>query len=498
MESQPKHRFQVYKHLQASTPEIYAEARQAATELGIGPELRGSIGLTGAVSNIHALLTTRVARAMEAGSRKVVNSAVLDERIRELVKDYYGDDWDAACINTCEAALWVTFDSLFTPPFTGRGNTYRTRYIAPYERHLHHQGGYGRPFPPRYKDIFADRGATAGELGFYGKRLADMDVVYVPMVGARYECHGIKNHPVPLLAGVDADATARAIALTAERHAHMLSGFTSLGYDTPGYGYGDKDSNGVPRLQVKLGELARTYNVPYVVDNAWGLPFLGADPRQLGADIMVFSMDKAAGAPTAGLIIGREEPMVAIRRALGIQGDRWGSVASHGKAAYVTNDPGKEALLGVIAALEALLEDSGQFTRTLDRLFEIVQETFLELPDELRDGWIISKSRNSQAVELNYEGTWRGGRKGMPIFSIEDMYAGSHLLQAGMTQMGIVPTIAYDANLFISPGLGTTDENGELIEQNVRLVAKAQMKLIEIVAKKAGIIRGVVAVPSAH
>src|SRR5205807_2442094 len=167
--------------------------------LGIDAGLRANIGLTGAVSNCHALLTRRVSEAIEAGARRVINSAVLDESIRVLIKDFYGDEWDAACINTCEAGLWVSFDTLFTPPFTGRGTTYRARYVAPYERHLHHQGGYGRPFPPRYKDLFADRGTTAGELGFYGKRMADLDVVYVPLAGARYECHGLKYHPAPLL-----------------------------------------------------------------------------------------------------------------------------------------------------------------------------------------------------------------------------------------------------------------------------------------------------------
>ena len=52
-------------------------------------------------------------------------------------------------------------------------------------------------------------------------------------------------------------------------------------------------------------------------DNAWGTPFLGTDPRRIGADVMLYSMDKVAGASTSGLVIGREEPMVNIRRALG-------------------------------------------------------------------------------------------------------------------------------------------------------------------------------------
>lgn len=490
-----KHKFQMYKHLQVAAPEIYAEARQAASEIGIGPDLRGNIGLTGAVSNLHGLLTRRISAAMEAGARKAINSAVLDEKVREIVKDVYGDEWDAAVINTCEAALWVTIDSLFTPPFTGRGDSYRSRYIAPYERHLHHQGGYGRPFPPRYKDIFADRGATAGELGFYGKRQTNLDVVYVRLPGARYDCHGIKYHPAPLLTNVDHEAAGVAIAAAADRHADSLAGFASLGYDTPGYGYGAKSANGAPALQCAIGDLAAARGVPYLVDNAWGVPFIGNDPRKIGADVMVFSMDKAAGAPTAGLIIGREEPMVAIRRALGIHGDRWGTTSSHGKAAYVTNDPGKEALLGVIASLEALRDEPDVFTQANDDLYDIVLEAFRDLPEDFQRGWVVTKSTNSLAVELNYENTWTEDRLGFPIFTIEDMYAGSHLLQVAMSQMGIVPTIAYDANIFISAGLGTTDEEGRLIKENARLICKATMKLLEIVGREVGMVEAA-AVPA--
>lgn len=100
---------------------------------------------------------------MEAGSRKVIQNSALAAEVRRLVKSHYGDDYDGAMIATCEAALWVSFDALFTPPFTGRGDNYRARYLAPYERHMHHQAGYGRPFPPQYKDLYADRGAAAGK-----------------------------------------------------------------------------------------------------------------------------------------------------------------------------------------------------------------------------------------------------------------------------------------------------------------------------------------------
>jgi len=480
-----KHKFQLYKHFQVSAPAIYAECKAAARDIGLTDELKGSIGGTGAVSNCHGLLTDRVSSAMEAGARKVINSATLDEQIRELVKNHYGDEWDAACVNTCEAGLWVTIDALFTPPFTGRGSNYRARYIAPYERHLHHQGGYGRPFPPRFKDLFADRGSTAGEMGFYGKRQADLDALYVRLAGARYECHGIKYHPCPLLADVDPKESLRGIEQVAERHAPLLTGIVSLGYDTPGYGYGRHDEQGTPLLQKGLAELAGRYGIPYVVDNAFGVPFLGIDPRRSGADIVLYSMDKAAGAPTAGLIIGREEPMVAIRRALGIHGDRWGTGSSHGKAAYVTNDPGKEALLGVIAALQALQQDRAVILETLSRFEAIVREVVEELPSALRDVLVVTKSANSQMVEVNYERSWTDGRLGIPIFGIEDMYAGTQIQQVAMSQMGLVPAVFYDGNILMSPGLGTTAADGSLLERETRVVVRAVFRVLEIVARHA-------------
>jgi hypothetical protein len=67
------------------------------------------------------------------------------------------------------------------------------------------------------------------------------------------------------------------------------------------------------------------------------------------------------------------------------------------------------------------------------------------------------------------------------------MYAGSNLFQDGMSQMGIIPTIAYDANIFVSPGLGTTDEHGQLIQERARMVIRALVMLIEIVCEHAGI-----------
>lgn len=483
-----KYRFQMYKELHKNLPSIYADARKYADEIGITPEIKGKVGLTGAVSSCHALLSKEVSQAMDDASRKVIENKFLVEDIREIVKDVYGDEYDAAPVNTCEAALWVSFDCLFSPPMQGRGDSYRARYIAPYERHLHHQGSYGRPFPGRYKDLFADRGVTAGELGFNGKRLDHVDSVFVKMAGADYTNHGIKGHPAVLLGGHKCKETLESIEKTAERHADSLTGFTSLAYDTKGYGYGEKDANNTPLFQQGIAAIAKEYGVPYVVDNAWGTPFTGTDPRKIGADVVCYSMDKSAGAPTVGLIIGKEDALVPIRRALGYHSDRSGAGFSYGKAAFVANDPGKEALIGLIAALKVLKDNPTKMLKPVEQMAQICREEFKNLPARFVNDIDISVSQNSLAVEVNYERTWKNGQMGIPIFAIEDMYSGTNIFQAGMMQMGIIPTIAYDANIYISLGLGTLDEDGNLIEDVARKIVKAQVGLMNITCKYAGVI----------
>ncbi len=321
-----KFKYEMYKALQLAIPEIYKEAAEAADEIGIPKEERGKFGLTGAISGCHGIPHKEVREALEKTSTQIIPNSVLDEELRNVVKSYYGDEYDGLAVNTCEAALWVSFDTLATPPMCGRGDNYRARYIIPYEKHLHHHGGYGRPFPGRYKDIFADRGNTAGELGFYGKRQNNLDMIIAKLVGADYSCHGIKYHPAVQLTRVDAEASAKRIRKIAKQHVSLLTAVASLGYDTPGYGYKEKTSDGVPLLQKLLGDVAAEFNVPYIVDNAWGAPFIGTDIRKTGADVILYSMDKAAGSVT-GLIISKEKALVSYGGAG--NGDRWGTGTSH-------------------------------------------------------------------------------------------------------------------------------------------------------------------------
>jgi hypothetical protein len=479
-------RYQMYKYLQAHSQEIYAEMQQAGKEIGITPELRGQLGLTGAVSASHGLIKREVEQAMKEAARKVIHSATLDEGIRQVMKEYYGDGYDAALVNTCEAGLMVSFEVLCSPPTLGRGESYRARYICLYERFMHHPGAYGRPFPPKYKETLAEQGETAGEYGIQGKRMANLDAVTVRMAGARYDSHGIKYCPAPNLRHVDGAGTVENVSKAAENHADSLAGFATLGYDTPGYGYGDKDEYGTPIIQKGVAALAQKYDVPYIVDNAWSAPFVGADIRKVGADVMIYSMDKVTGSPTCGLIIGKEEAMVGIRRALGIHGARYGTLSSHGKAAWVSADPGKEALVGALTAMR-ILKDVPQITlRAVEDLYAIVLEEFDQLPKGLKEGWSIFKSPNSLAIELDYNDTWADGKFGLPIFTVEDMYSGTNLTQFGLAHMGLMPTITFDGNIWVSNGLGNVDEDGRLIEKPTRLALKGLFKSIEIVARYAG------------
>ncbi|MBW1699519.1 MAG: hypothetical protein JRK26_22315 [Deltaproteobacteria bacterium] len=481
-------KYEMYHHLAAKKAELFEEARKIPGQIGMPEEWLRKYGLTGMISENHGLLRREIAQAIEDGARKIVSNAVLDVEVRRLVKTYYGDEYDAITANTCEGLLYLCFDVLAAPPLAGRGDNYRARYIAPYERHAHHQAAYGRPFPPKYKDLYADRGVTAGEYGQMGKRLYNLETILVPLAGARYECHGIKYHPCPLLLEVDAAKSAEKIAEEAKNHITSLSAFTSLGYTFPGYGYGEKDDDGVPILQKSISQLAAKYNVPYIMDRAAESPFLCTDIRNLGADVMVFSMDKASGAPTCGLAIGKEESMVPLARAVGTHGHRYGIPYSHGKAAYVTLDPGKEALLGLIATLKCLMEKPDTYKKAVDLWYDITIDEFSKLDSGIREGLVITKDYGQLAVEVNYEKTWADGKMGLPIFSIEDMYAGTALTQSGVSAMGVIACVAYDANIKMNPGLGTTDEKGQLVEEPTRYCIRALVKFIELLARYAGVL----------
>ncbi|MCK4363821.1 MAG: hypothetical protein KAW85_03400, partial [Candidatus Aminicenantes bacterium] len=372
----PKYRFQWYQEIYNNLPKILEEAGKAAKELGLD-KLKNKIGLYPGSSSCPGSLPKYVLDAIiKANQIPVLPMREVEDELREVIKDIYGDEYDAAVTNTCEAALRVCFETLFAPPTMRKGDAYRARYIAPYEEDFEFMAAYGRPFPPKYKNLFIDRSCSAGELGVEAKCLPNLDSIFVRLVGTKYEVHGIKFNPVPLMTGTDAEKSIERIAEVAERHADTLAGFESIGYDTPGYGYGEKDESGVPKLKKLIGQLADKYDVPYLVDSASCLPVIGLSPKDIGADIMVWSMDKAARAPISGLIVGKEEIMVPVRKSLGLGGQRHGEVSSYSKALFSLCDPGRDSVVGLTAVLKTLRDDPDKIKRPIDKYHDIITEEF--------------------------------------------------------------------------------------------------------------------------
>ncbi|MBP2231943.1 hypothetical protein J2847_005266 [Azospirillum agricola] len=471
-------RLDLYQFLQNHAAAIVEDSGRRAADLAIPEDWEGRFGLSASNSSHPGPLRRAVIDAIAAGSRDLVPLVRVGDAIRRVVKSVYGDEYDAAVVNSAEAGLWVSYETLIAPSLVGRGDPSRVKAVVPYERHIEHHASYGRPVPGFYKDLFADRGATAGELGLLGRRQENVDVALVKLPGARYDVHGIKSYPAPLLLEVDAEAAALALGAAADRHAAELGGFVSLAYDTPGFGYGTRFADGTAVLHRRIGELAARFGVPYIADNAWGVPFLGTDIRRIGADVMLFSLDKVAGGPSAGLIVGREGPMVNIRRALGIHGERFGTVSSHGKGSHVAVDPGKEALHGTLAALRTLRDAPETILAPIEQTHAIVLDEFERARGRLWDGIAIAASANLGGVEINYQRTWapasRGDRPwGIPIFTHEDRIARSNLFNQALARAGVLPNLSDDANILITPGAGTLDGEGRLIEDRMRLAVRA-------------------------
>ena len=92
----------------------------------------------------------------------------------------------------------------------------------------------------------------------------------------------------------------------------------------PGLRIFHKDKDGTPIMQKPYHKLQKNLTCLMLLTMLGVFP-LGHDIRKTGADVVIYSMDKASGSSTSGLIIGKEEVMVPIRRALGMHGDRWGN-----------------------------------------------------------------------------------------------------------------------------------------------------------------------------
>ena len=484
-----KYRYQWYQQIYENIPKIHEEARRYREELGIdkiGADIGLYAGSSSRPGNLPSYVLDEIVKANRGG--RTLTLREVEDAVREIVKDVYGDGYDAAVANTCEAALRICFETLCAPPALRRGDAYRSRFLMPYGEDYEWMGGYGRAFPPKYKNLLIDRTVAAGELGVEGKSLANLDALYVRFAGAKYESHGIRFNPTSLLTEINVEETIDNVKKAAARHALLLSGVACLGYDTPSYGYAQKDKNGAPTLKRLLGEVARDYDIPFIVDNASSLPIIGMDPQHIHADIMAYSMDKAGRSPACGLIIGTDEIINPVRKGMGLGGQRYGEVSSHGKAVFTFSDPGRDTLIGLVAYLKVLRDMPHLVKDPIDRFHEIIVEEFQSLePSRFLDKLIFTKTYHLGGTELNYEQTWTDGEFGIPIFTLEDLWANTNPICSAQVEMGVEPATIYSGKMFLGPGLGTLDENGNLIEEYAILAAKSLVKAVEIVCRYAGL-----------
>ncbi len=482
------YRHEWYQRIFERTPKIVSEAEQCAEKLGIGA-LKGEIGLYSGASSCPARLPDYVLNAIvEANQKEILPVREVEDRVRNVIKDLHGDEFDCAVVNTCEAGLRVVIDTLMAPPFMRRGDAYRARMIATYGEDVEWGMAYGRPFPPKYKNISVDRTVSGGELGMEAKSLANLDTVFVRFSNARYEVHGIRQGAVPFLTDIDVDGTLENLKIACERNASMVSGLHTVGYDTPGWGHGARDEQGRPSLMQGMGKLARDWDVPFIIDAASCVPGIGVSPGDAGADIMLWSMDKAGRSPCSGLIVGRSEDMLTVRKSLGLGGQRFGHVSSHGKAVSSAADPGRDTVVGLLAYLETLRDAPERIRAPVDRYHEILVEAFSHFePARFREGFLFTKSYHMGGTELNYLKTWTDDGFGIPIFTLEDLYANTNPILLATEAMGVEPATIYAGSMLLNPGLGLLNRDGELIEERAELAARALVEATGIVCRHAGL-----------
>jgi len=483
------YKYQWYQSIYNNMSKINEEARQYGEKLGT-TKLKEDIGLYAGSSarpgNLPDYVLDEIVKANRGGKTYPVR--VIEDQLREVIKDVYGDGYDAVVANTCEAVIRIARETLFAPPAMRHGDIYRGRLLMPYGEDYEWLGGYGRAFPPKYKNLLVDRTISGGELGVENKSLANLETLYVRMAGAKYEPHGIRYNPTSLLTQVDVDGTIENVKKAAYRNASLLTGIATVGYDTPSYGLGEQDENGVPIMLKKLGEVARDYDVPYIVDTGGSIPIVGMDPRDIDCDIITYSMDKPGRAPASGLLIGKEEIINPIRKGMGLGGQRYGELSSHGKAVYTFSDPGRDTVVGLTAYLKVLRDQPQLVTDPIDRFHEIVVEEFKQMkPSRFRDKLIFAKTYQLGGTELNYEQTWEDGEFGIPIFNLEDLWANTNPIVTAQEHMGVEPATIYSGKMFLGPGMGTLDAEGHLIEEYATLGVKTLVKAVEIVCKYAGL-----------
>lgn len=460
-------RFRMYQDLMSEAPVILEDARKAAQEIGLGaiPPVPGAPGRT-------------------AGQEKVLS------RLREVVKDVYGDSYDCCPVSSPTLATRLACQAAFSPAiFTSAASAQasaghraqapgpRLRCLVPRQKGFGLPAGFG-PFPPKYKHIVELSERAQSGAGPEAPTRWGTDAAIVPLVGATYPVHGVSSTPVSMLASAKHDASLEAIAAAAEVNAPFLCGVFSLGPATPGCGFGPRDDRDVHALPAGLRELAAEFDVPCVIDDAYGMPFAERTPDGPGTSLEVYGHPGMGG---LGLIVGTEDLVTPLVKELSLPAVGNGPADDLRAGAAPANPLSLAALLDLLTDLR---DDPDRYARAVDRLYDIVTSGLGGLDSNFKQDVRIHKEYGALAVEVNYEDTWHEGR-GIPVFTVEDSKAGTNLLEAGISAMGISCASVLEASIIVhlpTPGPARFELDSERIGLEMRGLAK----LMEILGKRSG------------
>jgi hypothetical protein len=159
---------------------------------------------------------------------------------------------------------------------------------------------------------------------------------------------------------------------------------------------------------------------------------------------------------------------------------------------YAFADPGRDAMIGLIAYLKTLRDTPKRITDPIDQYHELIVAELKDFPiKRFREGFLLTKTPCFGGTEINYERTWKPNAKpgeyGIPIFTLEDLFANSSAIPLAMEAMGVAPATVYAGKMFMTPGLGTIDTEGRLIADRAQLAVKAMVQSLEIVCRHAGL-----------
>jgi hypothetical protein len=127
-----------------------------------------------------------------------------------------------------------------------------------------------------------------------------------------------------------------------------------------------------------------------------------------------------------------------------------------------------------------LRDDADRFRQPIDQLYDIVVAGFEAFNDYASD-FAITKSYHLGGIEVNYQRSWEHGGLGIPIFTLEDLYANTNPICRALSAMGVQPPPIYAGNMMLTPGLGLVDKAGKLITEHAELAVAALIRSMEIV-----------------